>query len=189
MNWKQGEDVIIAGSVSNDDAKKIYPGGWKAAEALHPHRAAAEGLGSHRGHHPSPRGRDGPLQEPVARPFQHQRRQHAGEHRAGVDVDAVAADVGRPHRRMAVDDDDAVIARVEEEFVADPDAQPENFFGKVEVAGHAELGEAYIGPVEICDQIEQDDQRQDAPGYFATERRNIFGAERCTRAGGRLRFV
>src|SRR6187402_1310309 len=30
VNWKQGEDVIIAGSVSDDDAKKIYPGGWKA---------------------------------------------------------------------------------------------------------------------------------------------------------------
>ena len=29
VNWKQGEDVIIAGSVSNDDAKKTYPGGWK----------------------------------------------------------------------------------------------------------------------------------------------------------------
>jgi alkyl hydroperoxide reductase subunit AhpC len=29
VNWKQGEDVIIAGSVSNDDAKKIYPQGWK----------------------------------------------------------------------------------------------------------------------------------------------------------------
>ena len=28
-NWKQGEDVIIAGSVSNEDAKKIYPNGWK----------------------------------------------------------------------------------------------------------------------------------------------------------------
>ena len=28
--WKQGEDVIIAGSVSDDDAKKTYPGGWKA---------------------------------------------------------------------------------------------------------------------------------------------------------------
>jgi alkyl hydroperoxide reductase subunit AhpC len=28
-NWKQGDDVIIAGSVSNDDAKKIWPGGWK----------------------------------------------------------------------------------------------------------------------------------------------------------------
>src|SRR6201984_692472 len=27
---KQGEDVIIAGSVSNDEAKTIYPGGWKA---------------------------------------------------------------------------------------------------------------------------------------------------------------
>jgi alkyl hydroperoxide reductase subunit AhpC len=27
--WKQGEDVIIAGSVNNDDAKKIWPQGWK----------------------------------------------------------------------------------------------------------------------------------------------------------------
>ena len=30
VNWKQGEDVIIAGSVSDDDAKKTYPNGWKA---------------------------------------------------------------------------------------------------------------------------------------------------------------
>jgi alkyl hydroperoxide reductase subunit AhpC len=29
VNWKPGEDVIIAGSVTNDEAKKIYPGGWK----------------------------------------------------------------------------------------------------------------------------------------------------------------
>jgi thioredoxin-dependent peroxiredoxin len=29
-NWKQGEDVIIAGSVSDEDAKKTYPDGWKA---------------------------------------------------------------------------------------------------------------------------------------------------------------
>ncbi|MEP0323873.1 peroxiredoxin [Bauldia litoralis] len=28
-NWKEGEDVIIAGSVNNDDAKKIWPDGWK----------------------------------------------------------------------------------------------------------------------------------------------------------------
>jgi alkyl hydroperoxide reductase subunit AhpC len=28
VNWKQGEDVIIAGSVSNDDAKEIF-GEWK----------------------------------------------------------------------------------------------------------------------------------------------------------------
>ena len=28
--WKQGEDVIIAGSVSDEDAKKKYPDGWKA---------------------------------------------------------------------------------------------------------------------------------------------------------------
>ena len=30
VNWKQGEDVIIAGSVSDDDAKKLFPQGWKA---------------------------------------------------------------------------------------------------------------------------------------------------------------
>ena len=28
-NWKQGENVIIAGSVSNDEAKEIYPDGWE----------------------------------------------------------------------------------------------------------------------------------------------------------------
>ncbi|HXF87674.1 MAG TPA: peroxiredoxin [Xanthobacteraceae bacterium] len=30
VNWKQGDDVIIAGSVSDEDAKKIWPGGWKS---------------------------------------------------------------------------------------------------------------------------------------------------------------
>jgi thioredoxin-dependent peroxiredoxin len=30
VNWKNGEDVIIAGSVSDEEAKKIYPKGWKA---------------------------------------------------------------------------------------------------------------------------------------------------------------
>ena len=28
-NWQQGEDVIIAGSVSNDEARETYPDGWK----------------------------------------------------------------------------------------------------------------------------------------------------------------
>jgi alkyl hydroperoxide reductase subunit AhpC len=30
VNWKNGDDVIIAGSVSDEDAKKKYPQGWKA---------------------------------------------------------------------------------------------------------------------------------------------------------------
>jgi len=30
VNWRQGEDVIIAGSVSDDEAKRMYPDGWKA---------------------------------------------------------------------------------------------------------------------------------------------------------------
>ncbi|HET8746298.1 MAG TPA: peroxiredoxin [Ramlibacter sp.] len=29
-NWKQGEDVIISGSVSDEEAKKLFPQGWKA---------------------------------------------------------------------------------------------------------------------------------------------------------------
>jgi alkyl hydroperoxide reductase subunit AhpC len=29
-NWKQGEDVIIAGLVPDEDAKEIYPQGWKS---------------------------------------------------------------------------------------------------------------------------------------------------------------
>jgi alkyl hydroperoxide reductase subunit AhpC len=29
-DWKQGDDVIIAGSVSDEEAKTIYPQGWKA---------------------------------------------------------------------------------------------------------------------------------------------------------------
>jgi alkyl hydroperoxide reductase subunit AhpC len=30
VQWKPGEDVIISGSVSNDEAKQKYPDGWKA---------------------------------------------------------------------------------------------------------------------------------------------------------------
>jgi thioredoxin-dependent peroxiredoxin len=29
-NWKKGDDVIIAGSVSDEDARKLFPEGWKA---------------------------------------------------------------------------------------------------------------------------------------------------------------
>ncbi len=30
VNWKHGQDVIIAGSVSDDDAKTLFPAGWRA---------------------------------------------------------------------------------------------------------------------------------------------------------------
>ena len=30
VNWRQGEDVIIAGSVSDDEAKETYPDGWES---------------------------------------------------------------------------------------------------------------------------------------------------------------
>ena len=32
VNWKNGEDVIIVPSVSDDDAKKVYPEGWKTVK-------------------------------------------------------------------------------------------------------------------------------------------------------------
>ena len=31
-NWKKGDDVIIAGSVSDEEAKTLFPGGWKAVK-------------------------------------------------------------------------------------------------------------------------------------------------------------
>jgi alkyl hydroperoxide reductase subunit AhpC len=30
VNWEPGEDVIISGTVTNDEANKLYPNGWKA---------------------------------------------------------------------------------------------------------------------------------------------------------------
>jgi alkyl hydroperoxide reductase subunit AhpC len=32
VNWKQGEDVIIVPSVSNEAAQKIYPDGWETVK-------------------------------------------------------------------------------------------------------------------------------------------------------------
>ena len=43
VNWQQGDDVIIAGSVSDDEAKETYPDGWESPQAVHPDRAAACG--------------------------------------------------------------------------------------------------------------------------------------------------
>ena len=40
VNWKQGEDVIIAGSVSDEQAKEIF-GELGGAPALHPDRSSA----------------------------------------------------------------------------------------------------------------------------------------------------
>jgi alkyl hydroperoxide reductase subunit AhpC len=28
--WKQGEDVILGGAISDEEAKKLYPQGWKS---------------------------------------------------------------------------------------------------------------------------------------------------------------
>jgi alkyl hydroperoxide reductase subunit AhpC len=44
VNWKQGEDVIIAGSVSDEDAKKTYPQGWKRQS---PTSGSCRNRGSH----------------------------------------------------------------------------------------------------------------------------------------------
>lgn len=33
VNWKSGEDVIIVTSVSDDEAKKMFPAGWKTIKS------------------------------------------------------------------------------------------------------------------------------------------------------------
>ncbi len=30
VNWRPGDEVIISGAVSDEEAKRVYPGGWKA---------------------------------------------------------------------------------------------------------------------------------------------------------------
>ena len=50
VNWKQGEDVIIAGSVSNDEAKEIF-GTLEGAEAVHPDRSPALTVLTHQPQH------------------------------------------------------------------------------------------------------------------------------------------
>jgi thioredoxin-dependent peroxiredoxin len=42
VNWQEGDDVFIAGSVSDDQAKEIFPGGWTSPKPYirivpHPH--------------------------------------------------------------------------------------------------------------------------------------------------------
>ena len=41
VNWKDGDNVVIAGSVSDDEAREKYPDGWETPQALHPDRPAA----------------------------------------------------------------------------------------------------------------------------------------------------
>jgi alkyl hydroperoxide reductase subunit AhpC len=48
VNWEPGEDVIISGSVSDEEAKKTYPNGWRAPRPYirfvpQPKEAAAAG--------------------------------------------------------------------------------------------------------------------------------------------------
>ena len=45
VNWKHGDEVIISGSVSNDEAKTMYPSGWKEPKPyirIVPHPGAGE---------------------------------------------------------------------------------------------------------------------------------------------------
>jgi len=49
VNWRRGEHVIIAGSVSNEEASELYPDGWEAPRPylrIVPQRRENEALAS-----------------------------------------------------------------------------------------------------------------------------------------------
>jgi hypothetical protein len=69
---------------------------------------------------PDPRHR-GMSEEAVLRSFQHHASQPAAEHRPGIDIDPVRSDLRLVGGRMAVNHDDAVVAVVPQEFLANPD--------------------------------------------------------------------
>jgi hypothetical protein len=59
VNWKHGEDVIIVPSVSDEEAKKRFPKGWKSPKPYM--RIVSEGSAAYRFHnarpvHPARRG-------------------------------------------------------------------------------------------------------------------------------------
>ena len=56
VNWKQGEDVIIAGSVSNDEAKEIFGSGRRRSPTSASSRSRAD--------HPSVTGPGAPRLRP-----------------------------------------------------------------------------------------------------------------------------
>ena len=73
VNWKQGEDVIIAGSVSDEDAKKTYPDGWKAPKPYirivpQPQGLAPDARTRTRRRRPPDSSRPSCLRQPLARP-------------------------------------------------------------------------------------------------------------------------
>ena len=68
VNWKPGEDVIIAGSVSNDQARELWPDGLGGAEAVHPDRArACDPRRRRRRHQVGPSSRPRPARSRTAR--------------------------------------------------------------------------------------------------------------------------
>src|SRR5438477_2683175 len=58
----------------------------------------------------------------------------------------------------------------------DTDTEAKNLLGKLQVAGHAQFGEANVGAVEIGNDIKQEDQRQNAQGHFAADRVDLVHA-------------
>ena len=46
VNWKRGDDVIISGSVNDDDAKKLFPEGWRSPKPISGSQAAGLNRGT-----------------------------------------------------------------------------------------------------------------------------------------------
>ena len=56
-NWQQGDDVIIAGSVSDEAAKELWPEGWETPASVHAGRPGAQRrLSGSRSRHENARG-------------------------------------------------------------------------------------------------------------------------------------
>src|SRR6266508_4086248 len=97
VNWQQGQDVIIAGSVSDDEAKETYPEGWESPRPYirivpQPRLTLLE-----RGGLPAPLQRRGEVgQEPLRQLADH--RVRGVEDVADVVLDALAQQGARRHR-------------------------------------------------------------------------------------------
>ncbi|MCY1443875.1 hypothetical protein D9M71_603130 [compost metagenome] len=49
----------------------------------------------------------------------------------------------------------------------DPCAETVDGFGKLQIVGHLQFGETHVHPIQISDEVAQQQQRQDPPRGFA----------------------
>ncbi len=198
---EQGDDAQHHGRQAFEHEQPLPPGpAVMAVEVVQDparHRPADQAGQRHRAHEPgghlaAPRRRipiseieDDARKEPglghaEQKPHHIELRRRGDEQRERGNQPPGDHDAGDPHPRANPVKNE--VARHLEQKIAekkDARAEPVHRIGKPEVALHLQLGEANVHPVEIGDEIAQDQEGNDAPADAAIDRFGWRGCGRC----------